>query len=95
MASQPLPVIVFKTLHSNHGYFKGVWVFVIFVCKKNVYRVITKQANKLYNNVGNTVRQMSTGEVLRHQGWMLWTNLDSKKNCPKSNTQETLIKLSC
>ena len=78
-----LPDIVFKTLASNHGCFKGVWVFVIFVCKKNVYRVITKQANKLYNNVGNTVRQMSTGEVLIHQEGMLLTNLHCEKTLPQ------------
>ena len=83
-AIDKLPDVVFKTLDYNHGCFKGVWVFVIFVCKKNVYRVITKQANKLYNNVGNTVRQMSTGEVLIHQGWMLWTNLDCKKTLPQN-----------
>ena len=47
-----------------------MWVFLIFVCKRNVYGVMTGQARGLYNTVRHTVRSLSrqvTGEVFdRH-----------------------------
>jgi len=38
---------------------QGVWVFLIFVCKRNVYGVMTGQARGLYNTVRHTVRSLS------------------------------------
>ena len=45
-----------------------MWVFFIFVCKRNVYGVMTGQARGLYNTVRHTVRSLSrqvTGEVFQ------------------------------
>jgi hypothetical protein len=36
---------------------QGVWVFIIFVCKKNVYNVVTGKWKNLYNTIA---KQMST-----------------------------------
>jgi len=35
---------------------QGVWVFIIFVCKKNVLKVVTRKSNSLYNTIA---KQMS------------------------------------
>jgi len=36
---------------------QGVWVFIIFVCKKNVLKVVTRKSNSLYNTIA---KQMSS-----------------------------------
>ena len=36
---------------------QGVWVFIIFVCKRNVYNVVTGKWKNLYNTIA---KQMST-----------------------------------
>ena len=43
--------------HSQHTFFQGVWVFIIFVCKKNVFNVVKGKSNNLYNTLA---KQMSS-----------------------------------
>ena len=38
-------------------FLQGVWVFIIFVCKKNVLKVVTRKSNSLYNTIA---KQMSS-----------------------------------
>merc|ERR1719228_1852152 len=38
---------------------QGVWVFAIFVCKRNVYAVMSGQARGLYSTIRSMSRQMS------------------------------------
>ena len=42
-------------------YIQGVWVFLTFVCKRNVLQVITKGRDELYSVVKNKVKQTSIG----------------------------------
>ena len=41
----------------HHTPFQGVWVFIIFVCKKNVFNVVKGKSNNLYNTLA---KQMSS-----------------------------------
>ena len=41
---------------------QGVWVFAIFVCKRNVYKVMSGQARSLHSSIRSLSTQMS-GEV--------------------------------
>ena len=43
------------------SYIQGVWVFLTFVCKRNVLQVITKGRDELYSVVKNKVKQTSIG----------------------------------
>jgi len=40
---------------------QGVWVFLTFVCKRNVLQVVTKKRDALYSVVKNKVKQTSIG----------------------------------
>ena len=44
---------------------QGVWVFAIFVCKRNVYKVMSGQARSLHSSIRSLSTQMS-GEVSLH-----------------------------
>ena len=44
------------------AFVQGVWVFAIFVCKRNVYKVMSGQARSLHSSIRSLSTQMS-GEV--------------------------------
>jgi len=39
---------------------QGVWVFITFVCKRNVFRVVTRRADRLYSEI---VRSKSSNTI--------------------------------
>ena len=47
---------------SNTCFGQGVWVFAIFVCKRNVWTVMTGQASGLYSSTAS--REISLPAIL-------------------------------
>ena len=43
---------------------QGVWVFAIFVCKRNVYKVMSGQARSLHSSIRSLSTQMSGEDSL-------------------------------
>jgi len=41
---------------------QGVWVFLTFVCKKNVLKVVTRQRDQLYSQIARTMSNVGSGE---------------------------------
>ena len=58
-----------KLLESNHCHLcQGVWVFITFVCKRNVIQVITMKKDRLYSAVMNRSR---SGERCQCQYYLI------------------------
>merc|ERR1719234_1598594 len=73
---------------------QGVWVFFIFVCKRNVYGVMTGQARELYNTVRHTVRSLTrqaTGSTHPTSRPSTHTNQERVKSNTSTFTREITL----
>ena len=48
-----------NTLEKQEFVTKGVWVFIIFVCKRNVLKVVLKKRDRLYSKVRKSTMENS------------------------------------
>ena len=82
-------------------FLQGVWVFIIFVCKKNVLKVVTRKSNSLYNTIA---KQMSSKSHHSSSSLSLSTNvrlfplfpvpLRPAKSVKESETGDTTLSIS-
>lgn len=68
---------------------QGVWVFVTFVCKRNVMKVVTKQRDELYSILNSTIQRRASGSVTHRQ--LSMSQLETVRDPSRRATANTFV----